>query len=56
MESGLRFVDVFENSSEPSMSGDGGEEKPGIRAVGSLGWLIAFWPLMTVPSASPADM
>ncbi len=26
------------------------------RAVGSLGWLIAFWPVMTVPSARPAEI
>ena len=27
-----------------------------LRAVGSLGWLIAFWPVMTVLSARPAEM
>lgn len=27
-----------------------------VRAVGSLGWLIAFWPVMAVPSARPAEM
>lgn len=26
------------------------------KAVGSLGWLIAFWPVMTVPFARPAEM
>ena len=26
------------------------------RAVGSLGWLIAFWPVMTVPFARLAEM
>lgn len=25
-------------------------------AVGALGWLMAFWPVMTVPSARPAEM
>ena len=25
-------------------------------AVGWLGWLIAFWPVMIVPSARPAEM
>lgn len=27
-----------------------------LRAVGSLGWLIAFWPVMMVPFAKPAEM
>ena len=26
------------------------------RAVGALGWLIAFWPVMIVPSSSAAEM
>lgn len=26
------------------------------RAVGSLGWLMAFWPVIVEPSARPADM
>ncbi len=29
---------------------------PSFRAVGWLGWLMAFWPVIVEPSARPADM
>lgn len=44
-------------SSIVGLVGGGGMEGWSLfRAVGSLGWLIAFWPVMTVPFARPAEM
>lgn len=42
----------FEASAEESVLEDGTV----CRAVGALGWLMAFWPVITVPSARPAEM
>lgn len=45
-------------SSMPEASVAEGDSSPlrGCSAVGALGWLMAFWPVMVVPSARPAEM
>ena len=46
--------------SMPSVVGDDGwfvsSRLELLRAVGALGWLIAFWPVIVLPSARPAEM
>ncbi len=45
-------------SSMPEASVVKGGSSPlgGCSAVGAPGWLMAFWPVMVVPSARPAEM
>ena len=44
------FVGLRVGGESSATEGDSGN------AVGALGWLMAFWPVMTEPSSRPAEM